>query len=79
MKMTMTAGAIAIAASTDGANEPTAKPKAEEAMDSTVRIARNLRNLPGAGLRPHSLYIIEPARHGNKAASGSSANSFETK
>ena len=32
-----------------------------EAKDSTVRMSRKVARRPGAGLRPHSLYMMKPA------------------
>jgi hypothetical protein len=58
MKMTMTEGAIAMAASTDGAREPTAMPNAVDAKLSTVRTSTNLARRPGASFSPHSLYMM---------------------
>lgn len=40
-----TAGPVASAASVEGAMEPTARPSAEAANDSSVRMPRNLANL----------------------------------
>eukprot|EP00607_Mallomonas_marina_P004983 CAMPEP_0182441042 /NCGR_PEP_ID=MMETSP1167-20130531/87456_1 /TAXON_ID=2988 /ORGANISM="Mallomonas Sp, Strain CCMP3275" /LENGTH=77 /DNA_ID=CAMNT_0024635179 /DNA_START=578 /DNA_END=811 /DNA_ORIENTATION=+ len=77
--MTITAGATAIAASTEGAREPTAIPSEAEAILSTVRIVRKFLNLPGAGFKPHILYIIPPVIHGKNAERGSSASSLEMK
>ncbi len=43
--MLRTAGPMASAASVEGAIEPTARPSADEANDSSVRMPRNLANL----------------------------------
>jgi hypothetical protein len=45
IQTSMTAGPMATAASVLGATAPTARPRADEQKDSSVRIPRNLRNL----------------------------------
>jgi len=49
MKMTMTAGPMACAASGEGATEPTASPTDELTKLSRVRMPRNLANLQVEG------------------------------
>lgn len=54
MKMTMTAGPMAIAASVEGANAPTVRPSAALAKLSSVRMDWKRRKRAQLGLRPHS-------------------------
>lgn len=77
MKITMIDGAMATAASTEGANEPTAIPIDEAAIDSTVKIFRKFKNFPSPGFNPQRVYIIVPDRHGKITLNGISAASFE--